>query len=255
MAAISTHLSRAILALLVGLSASIAPQPAHAYPTQGLVISEIKFDPLTGNDNDNQWIEIYNGTGADIDFAATPFSLGWGSFDYTRGSFDLNTGVIAAGTAFLVGGTVEPLRGGVPQAYDIEGDFNRDLPADNGSVASGVGLFTGAGSAIDVNSVPIHAVMYGRFDATNNLLDEQGIPDGIVIEIQGLLATGQSLYFGGGTCWSVETTPTPGLQWSPVPEPGTASMIALGLAILGCSETHKRQNRKLRARKRHSRPT
>jgi hypothetical protein len=203
------------------------------------------FDPIPGNDDQNQWIEIYNGTGVDINLALNPHILGWGRFDYTRGTFNLNSGIIAAGTAILVGGPVEPLIAGVPQSYDILGDFDRNLEQGNGSIASGVGLFVG--TAIDAGSIPIHAVMYGRAGATNNLLDEQGFTDGVVIEIQGLLATGQSLEFTGGTNWDIMSTPTPGVQINPVPEPGTATLLALGLALLGCRETQRRRRDRLRS--------
>ncbi len=239
MAGFPKYTRRFVLAWIIGAMAIVLPLSVEAYPTQNLVISEIMFDAVTGNDTGNQWVEIYNGTGADIDLSLTSYSLGWGRFDYTRGTFDLNTGIIEAGTAFLVGGPTEPLLGGVPQSYDIAGDFVRNLPLGNGSNASGVGLFAGAASGIDASSVPIHAVMYGRASATNNLLDEQGFSGGIVIETQGLLATGESLQFTGSTNWAIAATPTPGLQVLPVPEPGTASLLALGLALLGCSRKHE----------------
>ncbi len=49
--------------------------PGGTPPASSLLMTEIMYNPASMQDNDWEWIEIFNNTGATLDFSATPFVL------------------------------------------------------------------------------------------------------------------------------------------------------------------------------------
>lgn len=208
--------------------------PASATPTPGLVISEILFDP-TGNDNSTEWLEIYNWSGATIDLAA--YSLGWGQDSYTDGTYVLPSFLLAPGDTFLIGGATSDATNGSP-TYDQVFNFAPNLRnGTNNNFASAVGLFLGDIGA-DPTLTPQHAVIYGESTSSTSLLDEQGNPATVVFNTDGFVS-GTSIEWLGGDLWATSAGLNPNV--APIPEPGTALLLGIGLVMLGL---HRRPTRR-----------
>ena len=120
-----------------------------------LLISEVYYDS-PGGDDGNEWIEIYNGTDAEIDLST--FSLGYGGGSYTNGVYQL-AGTIPAGGCFVVGGLNSIPENGEP-TFDQPEDFNPDMQ-NSGTRADAVGLFNVPASEITPETIPIDSVLYG----------------------------------------------------------------------------------------------
>ncbi|MEO2049474.1 MAG: lamin tail domain-containing protein [Pirellulales bacterium] len=72
--------------------------------TTGLIISEIMYNPRSLPDAPWEWVEIYNNTGATIDFAATPYILDDDDFG-AIGTANIASGTLDNGsTAVLING-------------------------------------------------------------------------------------------------------------------------------------------------------
>jgi hypothetical protein len=178
-----------------------------------------------GGDNGREWLELYNVTGAAIGLSG--YSLGWGGADYTTGVLQLS-GILAAGGYFVVGGPTSDANNANP-TYDLVANFAPDLQNPL-LVSDGIALFDVPAASITAATVPIHALIYGRFFNLNGLLDEQGNPGAIDA---GVAPAGDSLEFDG-TGWAVQASPSPGSGGllAPLPEPGAAGLLLLAAAVL-----------------------
>lgn len=152
----------AVLALgLVLLVPWAEPEPASP------VLSEVFYD-AEGDDEDLEWVELYNPHPVAIDLAG--YSLGAGGDDYTVTRVPLS-GVIEAGGVFLVGGPLSNAANGAP-TFDLEADFSPNLQ-NSGDAADGVALFDVPHLEITTSTVPVDAVIYGSANP-NGLLDVDG---------------------------------------------------------------------------------
>lgn len=215
--------ARSSAAIVIGLIA-LAPSSANALSVSSLVISEVMFNP-TGGDDQREWVELYNGTGADIDL--TGYSIGWGGADYTTGTLQLS-GVIGSGATYVTGGPLSDAGNGNP-IYDLALDFGPDLQ-NGGFFADGVALFNVPAPSITPATVPIDAVIYGILNL-NGLIDESGTPAAIDYFGFGFGAAGSSIALGDSG-WLSQPAPTPGSAPALTPEPGTAITVGMGLAML-----------------------
>jgi hypothetical protein len=198
----------------------------------GFVISEVLFLPDGG---DAQWIELYNGTGGDINLG--DFSIGWGRNHYLHGTpVDLDNVTLAKGQTYLIGGPYYgPLNGfdpSGPNPYDQVHDFEADLRKGNKKDADGVALFKMDAIDIVPSSVPYFTVIYGKENKQSKLLGADGQlawPDAI----SGGWVDGESLEILSDGTWVIATTPNPGVMVNP--EPGTGVLLAVGLIALAIS--------------------
>ncbi len=203
----------------------VFPVGIAASSISSLVISEVLFNP-SGNDNGKEWVELFNGTGGDIDLSA--YSLGWGGSNYTTGTAQLS-GIIAPDGYFVIGGP----NGGV--TYDLVYDFSPNLENANGSVADGIALFDVLAISLTPSTVPIDSVIYAREFATNasGLMDETG---GVgAIEVQPLTGGNSGFFRVDAAVWQIHDAsnpPTAGGGGLAAPEAKTSTMLALGLAML-----------------------
>lgn len=196
---------------------------ASAVPISGFVISEVMYEP-SGGDNTRQWIELYNGTGSDIDLSLYHIEYGEGSL---TDSITLS-GTLVAGSTYVIGGPTSDANNGDP-IYDQIFDFNPNL-GDGGHVwrEDGIALFETATSTM------LHTIVYGGNNINVNFVDEQGAT--AVSFDDSTLNPGESIEFLGTTVWQVGTTPTPSAPSPalvPIPEPTPAILLALGLIGLG----------------------
>lgn len=195
---------------------------AEAAPINTLVLSEIMYNP-TGPDPGNEWIELYNGTGASIDLST--YSIGYGGNDYTYGTVQLS-GIIDSDTYFVIGSG---------PSYDLDHTFDPTLQ-NPFLVADGVALFDTYASNITPTTVPIDAVIYdafGIFGNANNLLDPTGNPG--AVDVVGAPAGSSIARIGAG--WAINTAPSPGSGTLGEPEPSTGLLLLIGLALLAGSST------------------
>ena len=206
------------VALLLALAS-----PAAAIPDTGLVISEIFFD-VVGGDDQRQWLELYNDTGADIDLSS--YSLGFGRADYTRTTVQLS-GTIFAGATFVVGGLTSDAANFNPvfdQAIDFDPNARR---GNNNGRPDGVALFNLLATDIVRGSDPIHTVIYGEATATPRpwLTDESGLANSGVVSVilpaSGI--AGQSIALQSDGSWIIDPAPTP--NSAPLPEPKTGFLV------------------------------
>ena len=165
----------------------------------GFVISEVLYD-TPGDDNGKEWVELFNGTGADIDLSG--YSLASGGTDYTYSTFQL-TGTLPAGGCFVVGGPDSSADNGMP-TFDQAEDFDPDLQ-NSGTTADAVALFDVTASAISNSTVPIDAVVYGGSN-DNGLLGPDGSAAPVDVEDAGGGASVERV----GEAWALQLTPTPG---------------------------------------------
>jgi hypothetical protein len=167
-------------------------------PTIGLVLSEVLYD-TEGEDSGFEWVELYNGSGVELDLSS--YAIGAGGDDYTYSRFALS-GRMPPGACWVVGGPQSSSVNGSP-AFDLARDFDPDLQ-NSGSTADGVALFALPAAAITGASVPIDAVIYGTTNA-NALLDETGRPGAVDV---GDADRGRSIERFGAT-WRIQAAPTP----------------------------------------------
>ncbi len=175
-----------------------APFEVLEVPLLGLVISEIYYNP-PGADSGKEWVEIFNGTPANIELA--DYSLGSAGTTYANSVVQL-AGELAPGQCFVVGGPTtgdDSANALFDQLFDFEPDFQ-----NSGDKADGIALFDIPANSITGNSVPIDAVIYGGSNA-NNLLDETGEVNEPDI---GKASTGSSAE-RTTTGWLAQPEPTP----------------------------------------------
>lgn len=217
--------------IAVGLIA-LTSSSASALSVSSLVISEVMFNP-TGGDDRGEWVELYNGTDADIDL--TGYSIGWGGADYTTGTLQLS-GAVGSGATYVVGGPLSDAENGNP-IYDLALDFGPNLQ-NGGRFADGVALFDVPAVSITPATTPIDAVIYGILNL-NGLIDESGTPGAIDYFGFGVGfgAAGSSIELGDSG-WLRQLAPTPGSASALTPEPGTAITLGMGLAMLAMRRRH-----------------
>ena len=205
---------------------AVLPSVAQATPIDGLVVSEILFNPR-GNDNRKEWIELYNRSGSAIDLSN--YSLGWGRDSYTDGSYVFSSFLLAPGATFVIGGPTTNSNNGDP-VYDQVLNFAPNLRnGTNNNSAASIGLFLGD-IGTDPTLVPVHAVIYGESTATSSVLDEQNTTATVLFNTDGFVE-GNSVEWTGGETWQVSASLGPGI--APAPEPGTALLVGVGLVTLG----------------------
>ncbi|MGH0036487.1 MAG: lamin tail domain-containing protein [Myxococcota bacterium] len=220
--------------LALGVLLALAPAGAQATPIGGVVISEVFYN-APGFDAGDEWVEIYNGSGSPI--TLSDYSLGWGRDSYDDGTIVLGASLapgtqLLPGETFVIGGPNSGGQNGNP-TFDEIYDFSPNLNNGNdfwGTIqADAVALFLGD---IGTNPalLPVHAIIYGRSNATTTLLDEQGNPATLMAVTNGV-GSGQSLEYQGGDTWAFQPSETPGAPAAGVPEPGTTQMM--GLALVG----------------------
>ena len=179
----------------VSLTATVDVQ---ALPELGLIITEVFYDP-DGGDDGYEWIEIYNGTYADVDLSG--YSLGAGGTDYTYTQVELS-GTIVPGGCFVVGGPDSDASNFDP-VYDLVYNFNPDIQ-NSGSTADGVALFDQPESSVGASTVPIDTVVYGSTN-DSGLMDNTGAASAVDT---GDAPSGNSLERTPAG-WQTQTTPTP----------------------------------------------
>jgi hypothetical protein len=230
-----------VYALAAGLV--LAPAAASATPIGGVLISEVFYNAL-GGDNGDEWIEIYNGSGSAI--TLSDYSLGWGRDSYTDGTYVLGSSLapgaqLLPGQTFVIGGPNSGGQNGNP-VYDEIYNFAPDLPNGNDFIgtrqADAVGLFLGdIGS--DPTLLPVHSVIYGLTGAVTTLLDEQGNPATVMVTTS-FFGSGDSLEYQGGGTFALQPNETPGAPAATVPEAGTTPMMALALVgLLGLARSSR----------------
>jgi hypothetical protein len=168
-------------------------------PDGSLVITEVFYNPV-GNDNNLEWVELYNGTNTSI--SLTSYSLGNGGDNYMYSTVQLG-GTVAPGGCFVVGGPISSEVNYDP-VFDFSVDFHPDFQ-NSGAVADGVALFSVSASQLTSATVPVDAVIYGGAN-TNQLMDSTGALGPVMVEDAG---PGNSI-FRTPTGWSTTTSPTPG---------------------------------------------
>ncbi|MBL8942626.1 MAG: lamin tail domain-containing protein [Myxococcales bacterium] len=178
-----------------------------------LLLDEVFNDPDTADDG-LEWVELYNPCEDDIDLAG--FSLAWGGETYAD-ALDL-VGTISAGGCFVVGGPMSSALNADP-VYDQAMDFSPDLQNTTNGAADAVALFDVPAAEIDVDTLPIDAVIYGDRNVAE-LPDETGTPGVLDVPAGG---AGQSYVridpavAPGGDAWDVTATPSPGTCPNPPP--------------------------------------
>lgn len=136
------------------------------------IISEILYT-VGGDSDDLQWLKLYNPCDAPVDLS--DYTLGWGGANYV---FDPRLPLALADMippqgCYTLGGPLSNASNGDPQLQLAE-DLGPDL-RDGVAQAAGVALFHLGKAEVDVDSVPIDAVVYGA-DNIANLIDASGQP-------------------------------------------------------------------------------
>lgn len=174
----------------------------------GVVLSEVLYD-LSGDDEQKEWVELYNRAAVAVDLTGVRIQINNGS---TGGYVDslILSGPIGAGGCVVVGGPLAgPTAGNYTPAgftYKVAGDFTPSLGnAGSTSTEAGdaVALVTSAGTMVDV-------VLYG-----NNNGDGITNADGVAFTVPhvGDVAPGRSIERIGplpGSTWREQVTPVPG---------------------------------------------
>lgn len=203
-----------LLAIVMGAA------PAAATPISDLVISELMFEP-NGNDNGRQWIEIYNGNAFAVDLSQ--YSILWGRNSLAN-SVALSSVMLAPDTTFVIGGPSIGAFNGNP-VYDQVHNFGPDLfDGGHNTQEDGVAL------VFEPTNTVMHIVVYGGNGFVTAFTDEQGAT-AVAVDVNSL-GQGDSLEYQGANTWLVQGTATPGSVPATVPEPGTAVLVGLGLALL-----------------------
>lgn len=167
-------------------------------PMTGLILSELFYNP-PGEDSGKEWVEIYNGTGTEVDLSG--YSLGWAGNTYTYATLQLS-GSLAAGECFVVGGPETSSANHDPQ-YDQAVDFDPDVQ-NSGDTADAIALFNTPAAQISDGAVPIDALIYGGANSSD-LKDETGSKGDVDVANT---MSGWSLERHGDV-WAEQEHPTP----------------------------------------------
>ena len=177
-------------------------------PPVGLVLSEV-FPNAEGADDGLEWVEIFNGTGAQVNLEN--FVLGYtdgGNIPagYTAFFYTLS-GVIEDGACVVIGGPTSSITNGNPSFF-LSRDFDPDIQNSGiDSKAHGIALFEQTDTTIGPTTLPSDLVLYG----SNNERE--------YLDLDGQIAThphveaprgGQSIV-RTSEGWVQNETPTPGV--------------------------------------------
>jgi len=163
----------------------------------GLVLSEVFYQPATGDMNGLQWIEIANTSDQELDLST--YSIGAGTADFMTTRVALPMTIQPYG-CIVVGGP-ESSPANYSPVLNMAVDFSPDLPAGINS-AAGIGLF--ATSSMSTTARPIDAIVYG---GSNTSL--RG-PDGQIAPVWPSSSPGGSLRRVTDSVWAKSSVPTPG---------------------------------------------
>ena len=176
-------------------------------PPVGLVISEV-FLNVVGSDDGLEWVELYNGTGGQVDLANYVIghtSGGNVAAGYSAYQFPLS-GVLADGECAVVGGPTSSATNGNP-TFLLAQDFNPDIQnSGSGSKAHGIALYAEASSDIQSTTIPADLVLYGA----NNEREYMDL-NGDVAASPHVIAPGEGKSITRTVNgWVENPTPTPG---------------------------------------------
>ncbi|MCB9506458.1 MAG: amidohydrolase family protein [Myxococcales bacterium] len=188
-------------AIVTGGAGSLSlPISVEEITVTGLRISEVFYDADTGSAGDNnlEWVELYNATGATVDLGR--YVLGYGGGSYASATYALS-GTLADGGCVVVGGPTSSADNYSP-TFAIARVFSPNIQ-NAGSRADAVGLFEGTPTA---SSVPIDTVIYGTnnedsflgVDGTVGAVNAPDVPAGASVE---QISTG----------WRQQDAPSPGV--------------------------------------------
>ena len=174
-------------------------------PLLGVVISELLHNP-DGSDDQQEWVEIYNGTNDEIDLSG--YSIGYsdgGKVDegYAAHTYSLS-GLVPAGGCVVVGGPAT-LPANASPTYLHTGDFDPDI--QNSSKGCALGLFDKEASQIQSNTVPLDALIYGDNNARGFMNADGNIP----AEADVLSAPSGNTLERTLDGWQFQEEPNPGL--------------------------------------------
>lgn len=172
--------------------------PGECHP----ILAEVLYDPMGGNDDDKQWVKLYNPCDAEIELS-NAYVLAYGGDDYTYGQYEL-TGSIDPGECRLVGGPDSNNDNANP-VWGQNVDFMPDLQV-SGQVADGVALFLGGAGDVMADTVPLDAVIYGGANESGLLDAEGGMPEPHVGDAGSLDSIRRT---GLAAEWEIAATPTP----------------------------------------------
>jgi hypothetical protein len=164
----------------------------------GLVVSEVFYNPATGNQDELQWIELANQSDVALDLSA--YTLGAGSTDFTRTRVALPTTIPARG-CIVVGGPVSAPANHYP-TFTLATDIEPNLGLGS-TKAAGVGIFKAAG--MSATTRPVDAVVYGGANTTL-----RG-PDGQLAPVWPGSAPGGSIKRMTDGVWAKSNAPSPGV--------------------------------------------
>jgi hypothetical protein len=179
-------------------SSSTTGEPGECHP----ILAEVLYDPMGGNDDDKQWVKLYNPCDAEIELSGA-YVLGYGGDDYTYGRLEL-TGSIDPGACRLVGGPDSSNDNANP-VWGQNEDFVPDLQL-SGQVADGVALFLGGAEDVMADTVPLDAVIYGVVNESGLLDAEDGMPEPHVGDAGSLDSIRRTSLDAE---WEVAASPTP----------------------------------------------
>jgi hypothetical protein len=165
----------------------------------GLVISELFYEPASGDGHQRQWIELSNQTDLPIDLSK--YSIGAGKTDFMRTRLALPMSIPAHG-CIVVGGPQSDATNYFPP-FALASDLSPDLGL-GGEMADGVGLFATTMAGITTASRPLDVLVYAGTDT--HLVG----PDGNLAPVWPATEPGESLRRVTDTVWSRASNPNPG---------------------------------------------
>ena len=167
-------------------------------PPVGLLLVEVVYD-VSSTDDGQEWVMLYNGTGADVDLSG--YSIGYGGSSYTWGGYQLS-GTVANGECFVAGGPTANANNGSP-TFDQSVAFSPGIQ-NSGNDADGIALFDVLEADITSSTVPIDAVVYGWAN-TNGLIGPDGMP--VAAPHVGDVQANSSMVRTSLGTWEISSTP------------------------------------------------
>ncbi len=174
-----------------------------------LQLSEVFYD-ASGDDNEKEWVEIYNNSPVQLNLShykiAGGADSGTGGYLFTYNGF--LSGKIPPGGCYVIGGPLKTDGNGNPD-YDIELNFEDDIQNGGSNSGNGVGLFNILRDGnISNTSVPVDAVVYGSNNDDDLLCPNgQACPGAHV----GDSGSDASIEKGNDGQWSENNAPSPGV--------------------------------------------
>jgi hypothetical protein len=138
-----------------------------------LLITELLVD-VTGVDDGQEWVELYNPGDTFVDLAN--YSLGHGGTNYLITRVQL-AGVLPPRGCAVIGGPATVAANGSPTFF--QGIAFMPALQNGGAASDGVALFATRSANITATSVPMDAILYSGTN-TSNLLGEDGQPKTVI---------------------------------------------------------------------------